>query len=120
MTRPIDKNDHVSTVLPICRRPPHWRDVMLSGRCMIPDGERSHQKRTLSLLTCNRWRRTGNIANSTTANSMSENTEMSSGNRDASTTDADVAALIERTDVRLEMERSCTQKGENDGSDPMK
>ena len=57
-------------------------------------------------LTCNRWRRTGNIANRTTEYNMRANTEMSSGNRDASTTDADMAALIESTDVRLGDEQS--------------
>jgi hypothetical protein len=44
---------------------------------------------------------------------MSANTEISSGNRDASTTDAHVAALIESTDVRLE-----NANGENDASNP--
>jgi hypothetical protein len=52
-------------------------------------------------LTCNRWRRTGNIANRTMAYNMRANTEMSSGNRDPSTTDAHMAALMESTDVRL-------------------
>ena len=61
--------------------------------------ENCHPKKTL---TCNRWRRMGNIANRTTAYNMRANTEMSSGNLDASTTDADIAALIESTDVRLE------------------
>ena len=53
------------------------------------------------VLTCNLWRRTGNIAKRTTAYSMRANTEMSSGNREARTTDADMAAFIESTDVRL-------------------
>jgi hypothetical protein len=53
-------------------------------------------------LTCNRCRSTGNIANSTTAHNIKANTEMSSGNREASTTEADNAALIESTDVRLQ------------------
>ena len=52
-------------------------------------------------LTCNLWRRTGNIANRTTAYSMRANTEMSSGNREARTTEADMAAFMESTDVRL-------------------
>ena len=62
-------------------------------------------------LTCNRWRRTGNIANNTTAYNIRENTEMSSGNRDASTTDADMAALIESTDVRLDDQQSEDRPG---------
>lgn len=65
--------------------------------------ENSDQRKAL---TCNRWRRTGNIANWTTAYNIRANTEMSSGNRDARTTDADMAALIESTDVRLEDRRS--------------
>ena len=60
----------------------------------------------IKALTCNRWRRTGNIANRTTAYNIRANTEMSSGNRDASTTDADMAALMENTDVRLGDQRS--------------
>ena len=48
----------------------------------------------------------GNIANRTTAYNIRANTEMSSGNLDASTTDADTAALIESTDVRLNGQQS--------------
>src|SRR5258708_39216746 len=114
MTRPIDKTIMSAPVLPMSASVMNHRIGLDSlARCdavrwMIPDGERSHKECSL---TCNRWRRTGNIANKTTANSMRENTEISSGNRDASTTDADVAALIESTDVRL-------YNGENDASGP--
>jgi len=67
-------------------------------------------------LTCNRWRRTGNIANNTTAYNIRANTEMSSGNRDASTTDADMAALIESIDVRLDDQQSERKKSLDPGS----
>ena len=63
---------------------------------MIPD----------KALTCNLWRRTGNIANRTTADNMRANTEMSSGNREARTTDADMAAFMESTEVSLRNQES--------------
>lgn len=40
------------------------------------------------------------------AYNMRANTEMSSGNRDPSTTDADMAALMESTDVSLDDQQS--------------
>lgn len=43
----------------------------------------------------------GNRANSCTAKSTREKTDKSSGKREARTTDDDIAAFIDRTDVNL-------------------
>jgi len=78
--------------------------------CMLASAMNVQSGDKQTSLTCNRWRRTGNIANRTTAYNMRANTEMSSGNRDASTTDADMAALMESTDVRLQDQQSNKNK----------
>jgi hypothetical protein len=57
--------------------------------------------RQLKYVTWRRWRRTGNRAKTMTEKSVRAKTEMSSGRRDASTTDAETAAFIEITDVNL-------------------
>ena len=51
--------------------------------------------------TCRRRRSKGNSANASMENSMSANTEMSSTSRDANTTEAEIAAFTDMTDVNL-------------------
>lgn len=53
------------------------------------------------LLTSNRALKIGRSANTCIENNMRANTEMSSCKRDARTTEADMAAFMDRTDVNL-------------------
>ena len=51
--------------------------------------------------TCKRWRKVGNNANACTEKRVRANTPTSVVKRDAKTTDADTAAFMDKTDVKL-------------------
>ena len=52
-------------------------------------------------LTCMRRRNIGKSANDCTENKINPNTDRSSGNREARTTEDDIAAFMDKTEVSL-------------------